>query len=222
MELWFQLVEPAPTPAYNMACDEWLLYNIGRFGRPILRVYGWDRPTISIGYFQTYKGRDPSKTLVRRPTGGGSVDHTLDETYSVVLPRNHPWCQKCACDRYKAVHEVVRNLHLQRSLKTEYAPSGEGPAPRSDMDCYQTPTAYDLIMDGQKVGGSAQRMTREGLLHQGSLLRIGKSWGAGEWVRGFGMGGIRLEPLKLSLEMKQEIQMLAHGKYNQSAWNEKR
>jgi lipoate-protein ligase A len=77
-------------------------------------------------------------------------------------------------------------------------------------------------MDGQKVGGAAQRLTREGLLHQGSVLKMGKPWGSGEWVRGFGMGGIRLEPLKLSPEMKQEIQILAHGKYQQSAWNQKR
>ena len=222
MELWFQLVDPPQTPAYNMACDEWLLYNIGRFGRPILRVYGWDRPAFSIGYFQAYKVREAGVAVVRRPTGGGSVDHRLDETYSVVLPRAHDWCRKCACDRYRAVHDVVRNVFLQRSLKTEFAPAAPAGAARSDADCYLEPTAYDLVMDGQKVGGAAQRLTRVGLLHQGSVLKMGKPWGAGEWVRGFGMGGIRLEPLKLSLEMKQEIQILAHGKYQQSAWNQKR
>jgi lipoyl(octanoyl) transferase len=222
MELWFQLIEPAQTPAYNMACDEWLLYNLPRFGRPILRIYGWDRPALSIGYFQSYKGKDASKTLVRRPTGGGTVDHTQDETYSVLLPKGHEWCLKRASERYRAVHEVVRNLFLQRSLKTEILPCQPAAATRRDGNCYEQPTSCDLMMDGQKVGGGAQRMTRAGLLHQGTLLKMDKSWGAGEWVRGFGMAGIRLEPLKLSREMKQEIQVLAHGKYNQSAWNEKR
>ncbi len=222
MDLWFRLIQPAQPPAYNMACDEWLLYNIARFGRPILRVYGWDRPAVSIGYFQTYKAKDPAKTIVRRPTGGGSVDHTQDETYSVVLPRPHDWCRKRPCDRYRAVHEVVRHLFLQRSLKTQIAPNQPDPAPRRDTDCYQVATSCDLMMDGRKVGGAAQRLTKEGLLHQGSLLRLGKPWGAGEWGRGFGMAGIRLEPLQLSREMKQEILVLAHGKYNQSAWNQKR
>ena len=222
MDLWFRLIQPAQPPAYNMACDEWLLYNIARFGRPILRVYGWDRSAVSIGYFQTYKAKDPAKTIVRRPTGGGSVDHTQDETYSVVLPRPHDWCRKRPCDRYRAVHEVVRHLFLQRSLKTQIAPNQPDPAPRRDTDCYQVATSCDLMMDGRKVGGAAQRLTKEGLLHQGSLLRLGKPWGAGEWGRGFGMAGIRLEPLQLSREMKQEILVLAHGKYNQSAWNQKR
>lgn len=222
MELWFQLIEPAQTPAYNMACDEWLLHNIDRFGRPVLRIYGWDRPAMSIGYFQTYKTKDPERSIVRRPTGGGSVDHTRDETYSVVVPRAHDWCRKCPCDRYRAVHEIIRNLFLQRSLKTELASQWRAPEPRRDSDCYREPTGCDLMLDGKKVGGAAQRLNKAGLLHQGSLLKLDKPWGAGEWVRGFGMAGIRLEPLKLGLEMKQEIQILAHGKYDQSAWNQKR
>jgi lipoate-protein ligase A len=222
VELWFQLVDPPQNPAYNMACDEWLLYNIGRLGRPVLRTYGWDRPSVSIGYFQAYKAWGRGVTVVRRPTGGGSVDHSTDETYSVVLPKSHPWYHQCACDRYRAIHEVIRHLFLQRSLKTEFAPSGAGaPAARRNAECFSEATAYDLLMSGEKVGGAAQRVTRDGLLHQGSLLKLEKPWGAGEWVRGFGMGGLRLEPLKLSLEMKQEIEMLAHGKYQQSAWNEK-
>ena len=119
MEVWFQLIEQAQSPAYNMACDEWLLYNVARFGQPVVRVYGWDRPSVSIGYFQAYP-HDLGKTVVRRPTGGGSVDHTQDETYSVTLHQSHDWYRKRPRDRYRAIHGVIRNLFVQRSLKTEF------------------------------------------------------------------------------------------------------
>jgi lipoate-protein ligase A len=221
VETWFHLADPPQPPALNMACDEWLLYNIGRFGKPVLRVYAWDRPAVSIGYFQSSGGRDPGKAVIRRPTGGGAVDHSQDITYSVVVGPGHPWYSLCACDRYKAVHQLVRNLFLIRSLPAEYATSS-AQAARAGGDCYDNPVAYDLMLDGQKVGGGAQRKTKSGLLHQGTVKSIGNPWGASEWARAFGLGGIRLEPLALGPDIKEEIGVLAHGKYSQRAWNELR
>ncbi len=31
------------------------------------------------------------------------------------------------------------------------------------------PTKFDIMLDGRKVGGAAQRRTKHGLLHQGSI-----------------------------------------------------
>ena len=35
--------------------------------------------------------------------------------------------------------------------------------------CMAKPTKYDVIIDGRKVGGAAQRRTKEGFLHQGTI-----------------------------------------------------
>ena len=224
MENWLQLVEPANSPAYNMACDEWLLHDIGRLAKPVLRIYGWDRPSLSIGYFQDHRGRDTGKSLVRRPTGGGAVDHTRDATYSVILPRSHPWCAACACDRYQQVHRLVLSLFTNRSITAQLAGAGRGngTAARPNGDCFSEPTRHDILLAGKKVGGSAQRLTREGLLHQGSVLLHGDPWTAEEWRKAMLTAGIRVEPMELSEAMTSEIEALAESKYGRAEWNQKR
>ena len=46
------------------------------------------------------------------------------------------------------------------------------------------PTPFDLVIEGKKVGGAAQRRTRKGLLHQGSLSVCPPPiWAAGKGVK---------------------------------------
>ena len=40
---------------------------------------------------------------------------------------------------------------------------------RLTMVCFQNPTKYDVLLNGVKIAGSAQRRTVHGLLHQGSI-----------------------------------------------------
>jgi len=44
----------------NMAIDEFLLYNCSD---PVLRIYGWSKPCISIGYFQSTEDINYKKCL---------------------------------------------------------------------------------------------------------------------------------------------------------------
>ncbi len=71
----------------NMARDEALMTRVGRSeSPPTLRLYQWDPPTISLGYFQSYADYEslpaPAGTLsvVRRLTGGGAILHDLELT----------------------------------------------------------------------------------------------------------------------------------------------
>ena len=78
--------------AWNMAVDQALLE---RGGLPVLRVYGWDTPTVTMGYAQSVaKLADalPDWPVVRRWTGGGVVFHGEDFTYTVMVPAGlGPW-----------------------------------------------------------------------------------------------------------------------------------
>ena len=39
-----------------------------------------------------------------------------------------------------------------------------------------SPTQYDLLLDGIKIGGAAQRKTKDGFVHQASLFLCSPPW----------------------------------------------
>src|SRR4029079_14194844 len=90
---WSLLVTPPLTGAENMALDEALLERASASGSAVLRVYTWSKPTISFGRNQAARGtNDPRRArergiaVVRRPTGGRSLLHHREITYSVTAP----------------------------------------------------------------------------------------------------------------------------------------
>jgi len=93
--LRFRLVIDRGDGYYNMAVDEALLYSVATGGVPVVRLYIFSRPTVTLGYFQrlhevvdTELARRLGIDVVRRPTGGGAVYHDPEGevTYSVVAP----------------------------------------------------------------------------------------------------------------------------------------
>ncbi|MCA9134316.1 MAG: hypothetical protein KDA45_14205 [Planctomycetales bacterium] len=87
----YALIDIPRCGAENMALDQRLLEFAAEQQRPVLRLYRWSEPTLSLGYFQHYAERvthPPSSQLavVRRSTGGGAIVHHADWTYCVALP----------------------------------------------------------------------------------------------------------------------------------------
>src|SRR3954462_12222332 len=92
-------LEPRPA-ALNMAIDEALL-NCAPL--PALRYYRWQRPAVSFGYFGSYaevKNQSGDREIVRRWTGGGTVPHGDDLTYSIILPATDPLFVRSSPDIY--------------------------------------------------------------------------------------------------------------------------
>jgi lipoate-protein ligase A len=150
-----------------MAVDEALLREVDG---PVLRLYEWSAPAVSIGYFQPAALVPEERTFVRRYTGGGLVDHARDFTYTVVLPRAHPWMELSAPDSYCLIHRGVQAALAACGIESEIAPAAS--TAESDA-CFQKPVRFDVMAAGEglgKLSGAAQRRTREGLLHQGSIL----------------------------------------------------
>ena len=91
---WRLLEHGLLDPAANMAWDEALLEAAPGLGQPVLRLYGWNQPAATFGYFQKHAEiarLTPLRPLIRRPTGGGLVPHDADWTYSLAFPPGHPW-----------------------------------------------------------------------------------------------------------------------------------
>ena len=159
----------APGP-WNMALDQaWLELA----GSPVLRVYGWTEPTVTLGYAQSLaKLRDslPPWPVVRRWTGGGVVLHQGDFTYSVIVPATDPWAQTTALESYRSLHgSLAEALCEQGQAGCRLAlPEDVIEAPF----CFVAPAVHDVIRGQVKVAGAGQRRGRLGLLHQGSVQQV--------------------------------------------------
>jgi len=163
MSSWRLLVDGAASPARNMAVDEALLREVKE---PVLRLYEWSVPAVSLGYFQSFALAE-DRPFIRRYTGGGLVDHAHDLTYTVVLPRAHPWMELSAPESYCTIHRGVQAVLAASGIDSDLTPEASTAESES---CFAKPVRFDVMTTGQKVSGAAQRRTREGLLHQGSIL----------------------------------------------------
>ena len=159
-----QIRDPLPHRAsVNMAIDEALLRTAQE---PTLRVYTWESPAVSFGYFSKASeitNAWPLHEWVRRWTGGGTVVHENDLTYTLVIPRSCPFAQISAAESYRQIHALIAQLI---SPDSAMAP---GSLPKVSEACFENPAQHDILLGGRKVAGAAQRRTRFGLLHQGSI-----------------------------------------------------
>lgn len=164
------LLESGPqTPEWNMRADEEALSSLIASSTPILRFYEWSVPSATYGYFlnpDDYFDREGlqkhSLALARRPTGGGVIFHTCDFAFSVIVPAGHPFYSLDPLLSYHEINSRVLKAIEKGSLSDDFQCSPGG-------FCMAKPTKYDLLLEGRKVGGAAQRKTKKGLLHQGSL-----------------------------------------------------
>ena len=153
----------------NMALDEVLL---GDAREPLLRIYRWERPAVSFGYFGKYApvaAAWPGREIVRRMTGGGVVPHGADLTYSLIVPAGHAFAARSPRDVYRAVHEAIGALLAGDG---EAAALATAPESGGTGVCFESPAEFDLLARGRKIAGAALRRTRHGLLLQGSIQEI--------------------------------------------------
>ncbi|KHF31133.1 Octanoyltransferase LipM [Anoxybacillus sp. BCO1] len=114
-EVWRFIDSGNCSPAFNMALDEALLewHSEGHFP-PTIRFYGWNPPTLSIGYFQKVEKEidmDAVKKyglgFVRRPTGGRGVLHDKELTYSVIVSEAHPAMPQTVTEAYRVISQGI-------------------------------------------------------------------------------------------------------------------
>jgi lipoate-protein ligase A len=158
---------------------------------PMLRLYSWDEPTVSLGRGQTpetalsprWEGwrQDPSSdpdgpaAVVKRPTGGRAVWHEEELTYSVVFPLDHPVFQGGGRTPEEFLgawllesgrRAGIEHLSLERGGSSR-DPLGLGPAP-----CFASTSRHELKWHGLKWVGSARRLGKSSLLQHGAI-RLG-------------------------------------------------
>ncbi|MEL7336735.1 MAG: hypothetical protein AAFN70_11100, partial [Planctomycetota bacterium] len=171
-----------PPGAWNMAVDAALQMRVDAANQSgerlaVLRVYSWPEPTLSLGYFQSAADagvflQDQSGVeIVRRSTGGGAILHHHDLTYSLCYPmdgRSDPVVQRL----YRTGHDAMRDaLDELGCAVTRHVESGMKPLLEgAPFLCFQRRTDDDLVCDGYKLVGSAQRRSKFAVLQHGSVL----------------------------------------------------
>lgn len=171
LKVWHDPV--ARTGPVNMAVDQLLLESLTE--APVLRFYRWVRPEVSFGYFEslaeaeeTFEGTGLS--YVRRWTGGGIVDHRVDVTYTLAIPRGHEVAQMRGAGSYGVIHQAVAKALKENGVQCRVIAQNEG---GGEAACFVNPVAFDITdQSGRKLAGAGQKRTRYGLLHQGSVQGV--------------------------------------------------
>ncbi len=164
----------------NMEKDIFLLQSLEENPRSILHFYNWESLSVTYGYFTnpsrllyTEQMKKEGIDLAKRPTGGGVIFHIWDLAFSLLVPRSSPFFSENTLQNYAFVHKGVFEalsscfplLEGSEMIEEDF----EAKSPFSSSFCMAKPTKYDLVYRGKKLAGAAQRKTRFGFLHQGSL-----------------------------------------------------
>jgi len=216
MNDWLRLDSGTNTPAYNMALDEALLENAATLGQPVLRFYGWTEPCATFGYSQKITQIEAATKLcplIRRCTGGGLVPHNGDWTYSLIFPPDHEWAVLAATESYLRNHKLLQAAFEEIGVETELAKSCRRPKPG---ECFEGHELHDLLWNGKKIAGAAQRRNRHGLLIQGSVQPVG-DWSHPNWRDFLSQGCLQLEDIP-----ETRAHELAETKYSKAEYNRKR
>lgn len=230
--------------AWNMAADETLL-EAAVSGTASFRFYGWSQPTLSLGYFQVSATSRASPRLselawVRRPSGGAALVHHLEITYALALPAGAPW-QKSGGSWLRRMHTIIKETLVSFGVVMRLC--GDDEEKKLDETlCFLHHTPGDLLIDGSKVVGSAQRKQRGALMQHGSILLAASPWTphlpgirelAGVNLSAQSLGAVLTEqlardcgwqliPSEWTPQELARIDALATNKYSQPAWNCKR
>ena len=173
---WRMLITPPAGGAWNMALDETLLEQVGRGdSAPVLRLYGWQPPCLSLGYAQPFSDVDPSRLaflgweVVRRLTGGRAILHTDELTYAVLLPMDNPLAAGGVLESYNRLAQALLDALLRLGVPAELKHLDGGGHGSMNPICFETPSTFEVLVNGKKLVGSAQARRKDALLQHGSL-----------------------------------------------------
>jgi lipoate-protein ligase A len=205
------ILDPPRQAALNMAIDEMLVLSQASAGSgPVLRLYGWEEPSITAGYFQ-------------------KIDHVAKkfDAYRkgipVARPVPSPFFSSDVKSSYLRINEAVRKGLERGYPEIDYADCRTVPAAKGrpkERICFDSPACYDLLLHGKKILGSSQRRIGKNLLHQATLfLDADRDHLAREIVKGFGsVWKVSFKEEPLTEEELAAARRIEETRYASSDW----
>ncbi len=178
--MWKHLDTGVSSAEENMQIDADLLSQLAQQDRPVLRLYDWKGKSATFGiltkpeqYLNIDRVAEENLDLARRPTGGGIVFHSWDFAFSALVPAKCSLFSENTLANYALINQVILKVvetfaggTLGATMIPEDTVPLDGYCKRF---CMAQPTKYDVVWNGCKIAGAAQRQTKHGFLHQGTI-----------------------------------------------------
>jgi lipoate-protein ligase A len=131
--------------------------------------------------------------------------------------------QLSAPESYEQIHLGVQAALAACGIVSELTPTA---STAESEACFQKPVRFDIVAADAKLSGAAQRRTREGLLHQGSILLPDPARNADlrrDFAPAFAQRlDLSLKPGDLTLAETARAETLERDRYSTDAWNQAR
>ena len=175
----FRLIRSQQADAiYNMALDEKIFHRYMEDGIPVFRVYGWESPSFTYGVSQKPENEIDIKRcaldgvqIAKRMTGGGVLFHHDEITYSLVCVKEDIGEPDGVFVSYRKICAFLiyfyRSLGLDASFALEAEDFNVLRAPHEL--CSASREKYDIVINGRKIGGNAQKRKRLAVFQHGSI-----------------------------------------------------
>jgi lipoate-protein ligase A len=173
------IIDTARNPAFNMAADLFLLNSCVNHKTIFVRFYQWSPASISIGLMQDASAlldfpamNKNNVAWIRRPTGGRAVLHENDITYSCIFPVPIVEMGKNIMETYRIISqclmEGLKNIGIQ-CVSCDSTQSLTETKRELKLPCFLAPNRNEIMVEGKKLVGSAQKRGAEAILQHGSI-----------------------------------------------------
>lgn len=144
----------------NMGIDRAILKSVSEGESiPTLRLYSWSEPVVTVGYFQKVSETvntafciENNIPVIRRITGGGTVLHNSEITYSFISPLKNSPVPSGLESSFKTIINPIINSLKAVGIDSSFKPIN------------------DIIANGKKISGSAQTRQQGVLLQHGTII----------------------------------------------------
>ena len=174
----------------NMAFDEALLDSFKENEIPLLRFYGW-KPSLSFGRFsKVYNNIDLEKlksiSYARRITGGGILLHGGDISYTIILPKSSLGDMGVK-KSYSYLCRFLLKFYENIGYSCNFTVESDIKSKSSEV-CLDGNEPYDILYQGKKLGGNAQRYVKEIIFQHGSIpIRFNSKFFEPLFLKGSGL-----------------------------------
>jgi len=175
----FKLIRSGASSAQdNMRLDAEIFKQYLEDGIGVFRLYQWQEPSFTYGFSQDPKSEidlarcaTDGVQIAKRMTGGGILFHHHEITYSFVCSKSDLGEPEGVFVSYRDICAFLIRFYESLGLNPAFALQAESFKDRCAPHelCSAAFEKYDIVIDGKKIGGNAQKRKRQVIFQHGSI-----------------------------------------------------